>query len=223
MNSNPERQEFFTIGRLSLIVAFAIAFAWIESAVVYYLHLHFYPGGFTFPLAEWSTHLVFVEVMRELATVVVMFTVSYLAHRLWWGRFAWFMLIFGIWDIFYYIWLVVFEGWPKSLFTVDLLFLVPAPWAGPVLAPVLVSVGLIASGLLVLRRLERSMAPPRLPEWGLTLTGWIVILAAFMWEAPQIIATNSAGPFNWWIYSAGMAIWLAGLIRYALLHDKKPR
>lgn len=197
-----------------LIIIFAIAFAWIESAVVYYLHLQFYPGGFSFPMVEWSVHLVFVEVMREFCTLIVMFTLAWLAHSSAWGRFGWFMLIFGIWDIFYYIWLVVFEGWPESLFTVDLLFLIPAPWAGPVLAPVLVSAGLVVSGIFLLYRLERGLAGPPRKVWALTLAGWLVVLASFLWEAPRIIKTNSAGPFNWWLFGAGMGIWALALSIY---------
>lgn len=197
-----------------LIIAFSIAFAWIESAVVFYLHMQFYPGGFTFPMVEWDSHLIFVEVMREFCTVVVMFTVAWLAHHRWWGRFAWFMVIFGIWDIFYYLWLVVFEGWPHSLFTVDLLFLIPAPWVGPVLAPILVSAGLIVSGLLLLTILAKGGKRPYYLAWAPVLTGWLVILWAFLMEAPRIIATNSAGPFNWWIFAAGMLIWAYGIFQY---------
>jgi hypothetical protein len=46
------------------------------------------------------------------------------------------MFVFGIWDLFYYVWLKVCLGWPSSLLTWDVLFLIPVPWVGPVLAPV---------------------------------------------------------------------------------------
>ena len=182
--------------------------------------MHFFPDGFSFPLPEWDPHFLFVESLREVATVVVMFTVGYLAHRLWWGRFAWFMLIFGVWDIFYYVWLVVFEDWPESLLTVDLLFLLPAPWAGPVLSPVLVSLGLIASGVILLRGLDRGKAGPSKSTWALTLAGWLIILAAFLWEAPRILETQDAGPFNWWIFTTGMVVWAVGVAGY--LKSPKP-
>jgi len=214
MPPEPSNTPEFTTGKTALIVLFAIAFAAIESAVVHYLHMHFFPGGFRFPLPEWDEHFIAVEAGREVATVVVMFTVAFLAHPQWWGRFAWFMLIFGVWDIFYYIWLMVFENWPESLFTVDLLFLVPAPWAGPVISPVLVSLGLILSGGLLLAGLDRGRGGPTRSTWSLTLAGWLVILAAFLWEAPRILETNDAGPFNWWIFGTGMLVWAAGVAGY---------
>lgn len=204
----------FTVGRTTLIVVFAIAFAAIESAVVHYLHMHFYPDGFSFPLEEMSPHFLGVEVTREVGTVIVMFTVAFLAHRLWWGRFAWFMIIFGVWDIFYYVWLVVFEGWPPSLFTPDLLFLIPAPWAGPVLSPVLVSIGLITSGALILHGLDHGKDGPTKRTWIPTLLGWTIILGAFLMEAPAILKTNDAGPFNWWLFAFGMVIWAGGVVAY---------
>jgi len=203
-----------TTGRTLLIIVFAIAFAAIESAVVHYLHMHFYPDGFAFPLHELSPHFLGVEVTREVGTVIVMATVAFLAHRLWWGRLAWFMVIFGVWDIFYYVWLVVFEGWPPSLLTPDLLFLIPAPWAGPVLSPVLVSVGLIISGGRVLHGLDHGIGPPAKRSSIATVIGWLIILGAFLQEAPTIIATNDAGPFNWLLFGLGMLIWAGGIAAY---------
>ncbi|MBK6833902.1 MAG: hypothetical protein IPG89_06345 [Bacteroidetes bacterium] len=50
-------------------------------------------------------------------------------------RFAYFIIAFAIWDIFYYVFLYVLLQWPESLFTWDILFLVPVPWTGPVIAP----------------------------------------------------------------------------------------
>lgn len=205
-----------------LLTLFAIAFAWIESAVVHYLHLHFYPGGFGFPLAEWPLKLSMIEFGRELATVIVLFTAAFLAARTWWSRFAWFMFMFGIWDIFYYIWLVVFEGWPPSLLTTDLLFLVPVPWAGPVLAPIIVSIGLIVSGLFVLKfdRPEKPLSP----GWYvsvLVLTGWTLILVSFMWDAGEVIKHGTTGPFRWEIFIAGMIVWTVGLA--VLFREKMQR
>ena len=37
------------------VVVFAIAFAWVESAVVVYLRKIYFPGGFSFPLVvQWE-------------------------------------------------------------------------------------------------------------------------------------------------------------------------
>jgi hypothetical protein len=195
-----------------LLTLFAIAFAWIESAVVHYLHLHFYPDGFAFPLVLWPLELAAVEFGREIATVIVLATVAILAARTAWNRFAWFMFLFGIWDIFYYVWLQLFEGWPGDLLTMDLLFLVPVPWAGPVLAPVLVSIGLIISAVLILQSETRGV--PFIPGKAaviLTLAGWAVILISFMWDAAPLIERGEAGTFHWEVFIAGMMLWIAGL------------
>ena len=42
-------------------------------------------------------------------------------------------MAFGIWDIFYYVFLKIIYDWPKSLFDWDILFLIPLPWWGPVI------------------------------------------------------------------------------------------
>lgn len=201
------------IGRSAGLTLFALAFAWIESAVVHYLHLHFYPGGFAFPLVPWPPELVWIEVGREIGTVIVLATVALLAGRSGWSRFAWFMFCFGIWDIFYYIWLNLFEGWPPSFLTDDLLFLVPTPWTGPVLAPMLVSLGLILSALLILRRdVDFSGFRPRRFTLLLTLAGWGVILAGFIMESGEVMRAGALPPFRWEFFAAGMALWIAGII-----------
>ena len=46
-------------------------------------------------------------------------------------RFGYFLLSFGIWDVFYYVFLKVLIGWPESLLTWDVLFLIPLTWVGP--------------------------------------------------------------------------------------------
>jgi hypothetical protein len=58
-----------------------------------------------------------------------------------------FLLVFGIWDIFYYVFLKVLLDWPSSLLTMDVLFLIPAPWISPVLVPVCISVVMVSVGL----------------------------------------------------------------------------
>ena len=71
---------------------------------------------------------------------MIIAAVGLLVGRTWVERLAWSAIVFGAWDIGYYAWLHVFSGWPPSLDTTDLLFLIPVPWAGPVLSPVLVMV-----------------------------------------------------------------------------------
>ena len=124
------------------VILFAIAMAYLESAVVVYLQgaLGAVVGDI-FPLrpAAEAGDLLLIEVGREVATIVMIATIGALVGRTGLERLAWAAVVFGVWDIGYYVWLQVFTGWPGSLATTDLLFLIPLPWVGPVWSPVLVS------------------------------------------------------------------------------------
>jgi hypothetical protein len=145
--------------RFGVVVVWAVAFALVEAMVVYYLrrlfglqyHLTFVPADFHFPRA----HLPY-ERAREAATMVMLLAVGFLAGRTWWQRLAFWLLAFGVWDIFYYVWLWVLLRWPSSLGTRDLLFLIPNEWWAPVWQPVLVSCVFIAAGALILVRTRRA-------------------------------------------------------------------
>ena len=52
------------------------------------------------------------------------------------------------------------SGWPRSLFDWDVLFLLPLPWWGPVLAPVSIAVLMIVWGTIVTESPERREAVP---------------------------------------------------------------
>ena len=116
------------------VVAFAIAFAWVETSVVVYLREIYFEGSFSFPLVvHWEEgrhvvdQLVRIEFGREIATMLMLAAVGCVAGRNALHRFCFFMIAFGVWDVFYYIWLRVLVGWPQSLMTWDLLFFVPLP------------------------------------------------------------------------------------------------
>ena len=121
------------------LTLFSIAMGFLESAVVQYLREISYPGGFEFPLVPIDNRLAVTEVIRESATIMMLIAVSCLSGRTLSERFAWFLYCFAVWDIFYYIFLKFLIGWPASFMTWDVLFLIPAPWVGPVIAPVIVS------------------------------------------------------------------------------------
>jgi hypothetical protein len=131
-----------TIKVFCIVVVFSIAFAYIESAIVVYLREIFYPGGFTFPLTifgldSFGKRLLWTEIGREAATIVLVFTGSWLFGKNRRQRFAYFMTIFAVWDIFYYIWLKVLLDWPSSIMDWDILFLIPTAWASAILYPYL--------------------------------------------------------------------------------------
>ena len=120
-----------------LVVLFAVAMAWLEAACVYYLRvmvdrLDPYQAN-PLPLHDAFGE---VELVREAATLVMLFALGALAGRTWQTRLGYTAVAFGVWDIFYYVFLNVICDWPKSVFDWDILFLLPLPWWGPVLAPV---------------------------------------------------------------------------------------
>ncbi len=192
---------------------FAIAFAWIESAVVHYLRLHFYPDGFRTPAVLFPPDLMLVETGREICTVIVLATAAVLAANTRWTRLAWFMYVFGLWDISYYIWLILFEGWPPSPFTMDLLFLLPVPWAGPVIAPVTVSLSFILSAVLIIKiEANREHFSPGWMISSLTLIAWTAILVSFIWNAEQLMKTGDVSPFRWDIFLGGVLTWMVAIV-----------
>ena len=123
--------------RWGMVVIYAMAMAWVESAVVFYLRsmmdrIEPYQSN---PLPVIGGFAL-VELPRELATLIMLFAVGWLAGRTWRARFGYAAIAFGVWDIFYYVFLKIICGWPHSLLDWDVLFLLPLPWWGPVLAPV---------------------------------------------------------------------------------------
>ena len=112
--------------------------AWVEAACVYYLRVLVdrvdpYQQN---PLPMVGV-LGQVELVREAATLVMLAAVGMLAGRTRRAQVGYAAVAFGIWDIFYYVFLRAIGDWPRSLFDWDILFLLPLPWWGPVLAPVL--------------------------------------------------------------------------------------
>jgi hypothetical protein len=145
--------------RLTVVATWAIGFALVEAMVVYYLRklfalqygLDFTPADFHFP----RDYLPY-EQAREAATMVMLLAIGYLVGRTWWQRLAYWLFAFGVWDIFYYVWLYVLLRWPSSLGTRDLLFLMPGEWWAPVWEPVLASCVFIAGAILILARSRKG-------------------------------------------------------------------
>ncbi len=138
--------------RLWWLAAFSIAMGFLESAVVVYLRALYYPDGFLFPLVPMESSLAITEVWREVCTIVMLFAVGFMVTKNWFGRIAAFIFCFGVWDVFYYVFLKLLIDWPPSLLTWDILFLIPMPWVGPVLAPVLVALLMIVLGGYIVYR-----------------------------------------------------------------------
>ncbi|MCH9031890.1 MAG: hypothetical protein IIB00_06485, partial [candidate division Zixibacteria bacterium] len=140
---------------LIALSTFAVAIAYIEAAVVVYLRELYYAEGFAFPLKLMSESILSVEVGRELATIILLASISFAVAKKRWERFGWFLFLFGAWDVWYYIWLKLTIGWLLSFTDWDVLFLIPIPWIGPVIAPLSVALSMIIIGPWIVR--EDSM------------------------------------------------------------------
>lgn len=192
------------------IVLYAMAMAYLEAAVVIYLRAAIgVPTGRIFPidLSPAAMPYGWIEVGREAATLVMIGAVAWIAGRSSLERLAWGAVIFGIWDIGYYGWLWVFSGWPPSVHTWDLLFLIPAPWAGPVWAPIVVSAALIGFGLACAGRL-RAGGSVRFGRrhLGALLAGGAIVIISFLLNAGLVLSGGTPTDFAWPIFGAGMAI-----------------
>jgi len=190
-----------------LIVLFGVAMGFLEAAVVIYLRLLYYPGGFDFPLVRLPDLVVVIELGREAATIVMLWAVAALTGKTGVARFAWFAILFGIWDLVYYLALKLVLGWPASLLTWDVLFLIPFVWTGPVLAPVLISIGLIGAGTTLLR--FEAMGRP-IPLTSLDWTGlglsFALLLASFGTNHQRVVGGGIPDRFSWEMFAGGCAV-----------------
>ena len=209
-----------TWAKIGGVAAFGVTMAFFEAAIVVYLRAIAYPGGFSFPLVMLDTKLAVVEVAREFASLVMIGAVAFLAGRRGSERFAWYMFIFGVWDIFYYVFLKLVLGWPASLLETDILFLIPVPWVGPVLAPVLVSIALISAGLSIVVLQDRG-TPVRL-TWrnlGLEIVCGLLVIVSFCLDWRNVLTGGLPAPFAWWLFATGLgagALTFAAEVRRAL-------
>ena len=125
-----------------------------------------------------------------------------LAARSWRQRLGAFAFVFGVWDLVYYVTLAVLVGWPRSLLDRDLLFLIPAPWWGPVLAPVLIAALLVVGGVRLLRS-ERAGSG----AWAMALgvAGAVVLVGAFLVSTPT--------HFTWAVYLSALFVFAVGWLQ----------
>jgi len=193
--------------RFMIIVIFSIGLAFIEAVVVVYLRTIFYPEGFVFPLVNFISdnerwlQFLRIETYREVATLVVLFSSSWLFGKDSRTRLAYFLTIFAVWDLFYYIWLKVLLGWPSSLMEWDILFLIPIAWAGPVLAPVILSLTMLTGAMLILHR-ESCGVPLQMSRVG--IYGFILVallyVGHFCYAGMHVSLPDYKSYFNWLIF-----------------------
>jgi hypothetical protein len=207
------------------VCLFAIAFAWIEAAVVFYLRTMVdRVDPYQSPPLPLVEGMVWVELVREAATLLLLGAVGWLAGRTWVARLGYALMAFGLWDIFYYVFLKPMTGWPRSLLDWDILFLIPLPWWGPVLAPLLIALLMVVWGTLVTQcpRLQRvALADGRV--WAVNGLGILLALYVFMADAIPVAPRGEAAlrellpvAFHWPLFLVAwvlMAVPVGQLIR----------
>lgn len=147
MYSNLKEETRRLTIRFAIVAVFSIAMAWMESSTVVYLRtLVDRIQPYQQPPLPIIDSFGMTEIVREAATLIMLLTIGWLAGMSWKSKLGFFMAAFGVWDIFYYLFLKIIVGWPHSLFDWDILFLIPLPWWGPVLSPILISLVLIILG-----------------------------------------------------------------------------
>ena len=211
--------------RWAIVVAFAIAMAWVEAASVFYIRAlvdRIEPyQAIPLPL---DPALGNVELWREAATLVMLATLGLLAGRTWRRRVGYAALAFGIWDIFYYVFLRLISGWPRTLLDWDILFLLPLPWWGPVLAPVSIAVVMIVWGTLATQSEEVAAGSRR--AWALGWAGIVLALAVFMadaWRAlpngRQAVMEVLPTTFNWPLFWVALVLMASPALHHVAFRE----
>jgi hypothetical protein len=217
---------------LAGLYLFGIGFGFVEAAVVVDLRAILGPkvdrivghsSDDRFPMIPFdrlvkddpsAARLLRIELLREAATLVTLTGVGLAAGRSFIGRFAAFTVGFGVWDLVYYSSLRRLIGWPASAWTWDVLFLIPVPWAAPVMAPAIVAATMVVAGSIVIVA-ESKGRPFRVSRWDwmAIVAGGLVLIAAFCWDWRRIATGGVPDTFPWWLFAIGEAISLGGFIR----------
>ena len=222
------------------ILLFGAAFGYVEAAVVTYLRpqfdvlqARFYPQrspGELFPMLSAQqvkaagpemVRLAATEVIRESATLIMLGAAAAAVGGNLGQWFALFLMAFGAWDLSYYAFLKILIDWPKSLLTWDILFLLPVPWSGPVLAPALVSLTMVGAGLVYVWR-ESNGRPMRLRavHWLGVYAAGLIIVAAFTWDYRSVMAGAVPKGFHWAFFAVGEVLGVTGFLH--ALHARDP-
>jgi hypothetical protein len=210
------------------VTIYGVAMGVLEGAVVVYLRRLYYPHGFAFPLSTIDLDVAVIELWREIATIVMLASVGAIAGRNRGERFAYFIYTFGVWDLIYYAALKAMVGWPQSLMTWDILFLIPVPWVGPVITPAIIALTMMAFGVVVVRYTDAGIPVDmnwreRVLLWGGALVAiisftleWTRAEGATLWEnisrgrrVDEGIAGYVPVSFPWWVYVLGLGMILA--------------
>jgi hypothetical protein len=217
------------------LTLFSISMAFLESAVVVYLREIYYPEGFKFPLVPIESKIAVTELIREFATMVMLLGIGILVGKSKIERFAYFIYSFAIWDIFYYVFLKCLLNWPESIFTWDVLFLIPITWVGPVIAPIITSLTMITLALVLVKKANQIRRfQLKFFEVFMLILGSIVTVISFIQDYFGFLITKYSfsewnfftndsifeksanyvpSDFNWWIFLLAEVILVIPIIK----------
>jgi hypothetical protein len=232
-----------TITLFICLTVFSVAMGYLESAVVVYLRKIYYPEGFTFPLIAIDQHTAMIEIFREVATLIMLVGAGFLAARTPTERFGFFLFCFGIWDIFYYIFLKLLIGWPESMLTWDILFLIPVTWVGPVIGPVINSMTMITLSIVISHFTDKNkLIRIKMKEWTLLVLGSLIVIFSYILDylnyiledfkrsdfidpskQPDLLEkANGYIPlsFPWWIFAIGEILLITAICIFFFRNKK---
>jgi hypothetical protein len=202
--------------KFAAVTSYAIAMGYLESAVVIYLRQTAFGNPVqVFPIRFLAPQLGVVEFVREAATIIMLLVIGYLAGKNRFQRSMFFIYSFAIWDIFYYLFLRMFTGWPASFADFDVLFLIPVIWVSPVICPILISLLLtMTSTILILLSTKREDLRVNPVNLELLLLGSAILFYSFTEQILRVLCYH--GPkglehftpvvFDWSLFSIGFLI-----------------
>ncbi len=203
--------------------AFALAFGWIEGASVVYLRATAPAAAVStvqFPLTVIPPRLIWVEVVREAGTMIMLAAVAWAAARRWRDAVGAFLLTFGIWDLAYYAVLWVVLGWPDAPTNWDVLFLIPLPWIAPVWAPATIAAVFVAAGSYLFWTFDRPHTY-LVADFAVLVAAALVIIAAFLVEWHVVFTLEPPQDFPFWLFWAGVTlgiVWFVHAERRRVAH-----
>jgi hypothetical protein len=224
--------------RLLAMLIVAAALGYIEAALVVYLRQvsapvrqRYHPDsvGELVPLltleqlesaGEGVLALLTVELCREPAPLILLLAAAWGLRRRRRDTLGFFLVGFGVWDIFYYAFLKVLLDWPASLGTWDILYLIPTAWVAPVWAPLAVAATMAAIGMVILLRRGVATAPAARPRrarrsyggWLALIAGVGLVLGSFFLHTREAFTAVPAR-YDWWWFALGWGLAVAGVTR----------
>ena len=200
--------------KLPLVAVFAIAMAYVEAAVVSYLREMYGIEDLVRDLPEAADRFTGIEIGREAATMVMLLAVGSIAGRKLQDRLGFSVFAFGVWDIAYYLWLALFAGFPDHPLDWDVLFLIPVPWWGPVLAPVLIAAVMCVGGAAAVYGADRGIDwRVTWPNAGIAAAGAAIVLYTFtadglgaLPDGTHAVREVRPSDFQWALFAMGFVV-----------------